>query len=308
MGRHNQARSLRKFSPGLDNPINEMVNYTPHLLTERIAMPNWCYNSMTVRGPKEDLDRFIKAVTLPVNDGAKTSNGDDAGGFDLALIYPTPKELAETEAGFFSAEPHPAWAERLANGEMTQEWYDELVERNTKGYAKDQENIQKYGYKNWYDWNISNWGTKWSPRVERMELEEYQDGSSYIQTYYETAWSPATKLIQKISEKFPSLIFDVTFDEESMAYVGCEIFFRGQAYGADYDPHNPDNYPLEFQTKVAEVLAEMSDNSCQTEEDSERYWELHQDLMDLQNELKDEAERVASEEFLRDFPGAYAEI
>jgi hypothetical protein len=268
-------------------------------------MPNWCYNSMTVRGPKQDLDAFIKAVTLPENDGAKTSNGEDAGGFDLALLYPTPKELAETTAGFYVAEPHPNWAVMLANGEMTQEWYDELVRNNAEGYAKDQENIKKYGYKNWYDWNCENWGTKWSPRVEVLELSEYPDGSAYIQANYETAWSPASGLIKKISEQFPNLIFEVSFDEESMAYVGCEIFFQGNVYGADFDPHKVADYPANLRAEASKVLSSLSDAY---DNDRDTYYELHQDLLDLQNELKDEAERVASDEFLRDFPGAYAEI
>ena len=258
---------------------------------------------MTIRGPKQDLDAFIKAVTLPENDGAKTSNGEDAGGFDFARVFPTPTELADTTAGFYTAEPNENWAKRLADGEMTQEWYDELVRNNAEGYAKNQANLAKYGYKDWYDWNCANWGTKWSPRVESLELSEYPDGSAYIQAHYETAWSPASGLIAKISTEFPNLIFEVTFDEESMAYVGCEIFFQGRVFGTDFDPHQIENYPENLQGEASKLLKKLEDSS-----DSDEYFDLHQDLLDLQGQLKDEAERIATDDFLREFPGAYAEV
>lgn len=262
-------------------------------------MPNWCYNDITIHGPADDLQRFMDAVTLPENDGAKTSMGEDAGDYDFSLLYPTPKELADTTAGFFSPEPHPNWAVMLAKGEMTQEWHDELVRNNAEGWQKFQDNIAKYGYKDWYDWNCDNWGTKWSPRIDSLALDA---ANNAIQGRYDTAWSPATGLLTKISEQFPSLIFKVTFEEESNAFIGSEIFFQGNVFEVSYDPANPEGYPEQFKEQVTKVLNTLRENDWDFDSD-----EYHA-YLDLQSVLRDATLDEAQANFLRKFPGAYAEL
>lgn len=247
-------------------------------------MPNWCYNSATISGPKEDLVKFVKAISSPIDEETRED-------YDLTLPFPTPKELVETTAGHYTAEPNSNWAKLLANGEITQEWHDELVRNNAEGYAKDQANLAKYGYKNWYDWNIDNWGTKWSPRVEDFDLhDDATDGQWRVEVRYETAWAPPTKLIAKLSELFPTLKFYTTFDEESQAFVGCEIFTEGQVFGTYFEPCGKD-LPEGFAERWEAIRAKFENDDD----------DAFQDLLDFQSDLTDVAELEAErlyEEYL----------
>lgn len=38
---------------------------------------------------------------------------------------------------------------------------DELIECSSPNRDNPEEMIGKYGYANWYDWVIANWGVKW---------------------------------------------------------------------------------------------------------------------------------------------------
>jgi len=220
-------------------------------------MPNWCYNSITIQGPKEDLDKFIQAVTLPKSSDLGTE-------YDLTLPYPTPKELAETPSVFYS-DP----------------------DKQSEQAKIEQANLDKYGYKNWYDWNIAHWGTKWPPRVEEFDLDDAQhDGLWSIHALYETAWCPPTKLIQKLSELFPTLVFHTSFDEESQAFVGCEIFSKGQEFSAGFEPGT-----AEVPEGYAERWNAIKDKFDNNDDDA------FQDLLDYQSDLKEVAEKLAWEEF-----------
>ena len=48
-----------------------------------------------------------------------------------------------------------------------------------------QEELDKQGIPNWYDWNITNWGTKWEVASEFLEYE-----SGTIFGSFDSAWSP----------------------------------------------------------------------------------------------------------------------
>lgn len=238
-------------------------------------MPNWCYNSATISGPKQDLDKFVQAITV------------SQGEYDLTLPFPTPNELVETTAGHYTAEPNANWAKLLANGEITQEWHDELVRKNAEGYAKDQANLAEYGYKNWYDWNIDNWGTKWSPRVEDFDFhEDTVDGQWRVEVRYDTAWAPPTKLMMRLSTLFPTLTFHTTFDEESQAFVGCEIFVNGEIFDSCFEPAGK-NLPEGFAERWDAIRVKFENDDD----------DAFQDLLDYQSDLRDIAETEALDNY-----------
>jgi hypothetical protein len=62
----------------------------------------------------------------------------------------------------------------------------------------------------WYDWSVENWGTKWD--VD----ETYEDENGYI--CFDTAWSTPHELMCTLSERYPDLIFEVTFADEDLGY------------------------------------------------------------------------------------------
>ena len=47
-------------------------------------------------------------------------------------------------------------------------------------------NIRDFGAPTWYDWCISNWGTKWNAYGYSEDTIDYHDGDTL---YFQTAWS-----------------------------------------------------------------------------------------------------------------------
>ena len=85
-----------------------------------------------------------------------------------------------------------------------QEHYECLV----KGYY----NLQKYGYKDWYDWRVENWGTKWN--AKECYVSEDNNG---LHIEFLSAWSTPTCIWDKLAEKFD---FTVAFADED---IGCNF-------------------------------------------------------------------------------------
>jgi len=183
-------------------------------------MPNWCYNTLEVYGSKEDRKRFVDAVT--------TSDG-----WRLANLVPMPVELEGTESPTPSSpEPHENWAKLLANGEISQEWHDELVARNIARYEAGKVAKAATGYTDWYDWANSVWGTKWGDCD--TELSDYDNPEWYEQRAcevfrYRTAWGPFyDSFWVTVAERFPTLGFVVYCSEESNAFLCCWGYANGE--------------------------------------------------------------------------------
>ena len=87
-------------------------------------MPNWCSNHITVRGDNPaEIQRLAAAFA-------------DSGLCNA--VIPVPQDLTDTVSG------------RLGNGDE-----QKALE------AKTAANLEKYGYGNWYDYQIAKWGTKY---------------------------------------------------------------------------------------------------------------------------------------------------
>lgn len=82
--------------------------------------------------------------------------------------------------------------------------------------------IAKYGFSDWYEWRVFNWGTKWNASEVEMTLEP-----TAIQIRFHTAWSPPTPVIKKIAEKFPFASITLNWEEES-GYYGESGYTNGE--------------------------------------------------------------------------------
>lgn len=81
---------------------------------------------------------------------------------------------------------------------------------------------------NWYNWNIENWGTKWSANNAYLS-ESYNEGVDDVAEYeFETAWSPAEPVIAALSAKFPTLTISHRYCEAGIGYAGQVVYREGQ--------------------------------------------------------------------------------
>lgn len=142
-------------------------------------MPNWCYNTLSISGPQEAIERFHADRKTAL----KVMDCDAEQVITFHQVLPIPKELmVRIKDSFF----------RLRTPEM-------IAESNRL--------IQKYGHDNWYDWSIANWDTKWD--AVRSHID--QDGANI---HFETAWGPPTKVIRELASSYPELKFIHSFSVE----------------------------------------------------------------------------------------------
>lgn len=75
----------------------------------------------------------------------------------------------------------------------------------------------------WYDWCVSNWGTKWDAACTYVNRKEPQ----VLEFSYDTAWSPAEGFVKFISRAYPELTFRNDFMETGCSFVGHVTYKNG---------------------------------------------------------------------------------
>ena len=148
-------------------------------------MPNWCNNNLTLT--HEDPAMITRA-----------KEALDRGEF-LNEFIPVPKDLQIT-SGY------------LGSGDEQKE-----LERKTA------ENREKYGYGNWYDYCVGEWGTKWD--VGGQGQSDIHPDGKMLHTAFDSAWSPPINAYEKLVE--------MGFGVEAMYYEGGMGYAGAFSNGAD---------------------------------------------------------------------------
>lgn len=167
-------------------------------------MPNHVTNILVVNGTETQIEAVLEV--LLDNDGHVDFNG----------VLPIPKELQGTKSPvtIISPEEYKEQEEKIARGESV---FNRGVTRKIS-----QELIKEFGYDNWYDWQINNWGTKWNA------YDQKQLGKNVYQ--FDTAWSTPSNFIDGISKLFPEVTFEVKYADEDMGYNVGEYHVKGGEY------------------------------------------------------------------------------
>ena len=164
-------------------------------------MPNWCYNSLTIEGDKKQ----IKAIKEQLNKPFKQSHDS----WDKET-----KEMRLVETLY----PNPVFAfHNIYN--HTQEGISDEEYLKQPDHKQPLEEALMFKGNHWYDWNVRNWGTKWDVAVSHNDEypdTELTDESKTLLAYrFNTAWSPPTEAISKLSEQYPDLDFELSYEEET---------------------------------------------------------------------------------------------
>lgn len=140
-------------------------------------MPNWCNNNIVIKGPKNKLKDLSKAA----KDGSLFN-----------FMYPRAEELDIT-AGY------------LGNG-------DEQKELE----AKQQANLKKFGYKDWYDWSVAEWGTKW----DIGECYQNEIRNNELHLAFDTAWSPPLGVYERYISHNDDISISAYYYEPGCDFMG----------------------------------------------------------------------------------------
>ena len=73
---------------------------------------------------------------------------------------------------------------------------------------------------NWYDWRVTNWGTKWDINGEGLEFELLPDGRAMIHGWFDSAWSPPTGAYEQFCENNDDVYICASYFEPGMGFIG----------------------------------------------------------------------------------------
>ena len=195
-------------------------------------MANWVYNTLTVSRKVWD------GIKTPFNAERHAVKDHEGYTFDFNAIVPMPEALSNTVAGSDERWGICAYLSKKYDTTDEKEIYakekDLLVSINSffseqsvksalEVVLKDEEKsfdeyvkigeeyvalYEKYGYCDWYNWAIDNWGTKWN--AHDVTIDDTEDEVVYLT--FNTAWDPPYPIYEKLAEMYP--------DEEISGY--CE--------------------------------------------------------------------------------------
>ena len=192
-------------------------------------MPNWMTSEVQITGPSDEIARF-RSVHICSDEA-----GEDW--LDFNSIIPMPPELKNTKSGGYidvlvwalggelyaernlwrklgmhAAADTPIGRPWLRDAGITtrQElllWAEKEHPDQLDAARRTREVERATGYRNWYDWQLENWGCKWGCS-EFMWLSD--DKTAF---YMDTPWSAPSPVFEKLVELYPSLTFTCHFVE-----------------------------------------------------------------------------------------------
>jgi hypothetical protein len=84
---------------------------------------------------------------------------------------------------------------------------------------------------NWYDWRVTNWGTKWDVDLEGLEFTNNHDGTSSITGWFDSAWAPPIEAYNTFLDDMDGCSIHATYEEGGMDFAG--IYEDGEDQGMD---------------------------------------------------------------------------
>ena len=165
-------------------------------------MPNWCQNSVTLR--------HADAAMI-----ARAAEGFAKGEF-LQTFLPCPEALLNTDSIYYP---------------------DSMQDEKAAHDLKESINFKNYGFRNWYDWKVANWGTKWDIGEE--------DGLTRVNDHelslaFDSAWSPPIGAYEQL--------LDLGFEIEAFYYES------GQAFCGSWADGNQESYDIPGTAAEAEQV------------------------------------------------------
>lgn len=83
-------------------------------------------------------------------------------------------------------------------------------------------------YPEWLEWRIDNWGTKWD-----VEAVVTGIGPESLTMEFSSAWTPPIAAIVQLSERFPDLKFDFSFEEPGNEIGGRRLIQDGMTIASE---------------------------------------------------------------------------
>jgi hypothetical protein len=203
-------------------PFVSGLVYNSLISTKGYNMPNWVYNGLTIEGNPEQVDKLVEQMNKPFVYSIE-ANGD------LAYSVKQTKYVNPIFAFYniYSYKDHG----------VTDEVY------HSQPPASTEKDWFKFDTNDWYNFNVREWGTKWDVAVAEDDKSPttYMEGpvangdNKVVYYNFETAWSRPMPALQKLSAQYPTLLFTLSYEEET-GWGGELEILRGEVISeSEYD-------------------------------------------------------------------------
>ena len=172
-------------------------------------MPNWCNNSVEIYHTDPAM----------IERARKAFNGEGL----LKEFIPVPQALLDTVSG--------------SMGEDKREAHE----------AQQKANVEQYGYANWYDFCVSEWGTKWEIGADGNPAQDIPGG---LMLGFDSAWSPPIAAYEKLLEM--GFRIRAMYYEPGMAFAG--VWEDGADDYYEYSGMNSDQIAEELPSELDECF------------------------------------------------------
>lgn len=125
---------------------------------------------------------------------------------------------------------------------------DELLNTDSPNNKNGDELVAKYGYSDWYDFCVNEWGTKWDMGSVSVE----KDGDNELTFCAESAWAPPIEAYKALAK----MGFDIEafYHESGMCFVGKVTTDNGEIFDEYYE------YNGETSETVRDVIGDELDD------------------------------------------------
>jgi len=132
----------------------------------------------------------------------------------------------------------PNWCENILTIESPSDELQSYLQKNSLSFEKIKptppELLEGSG---WYDWRLTNWGTKWDLEEEdqRNVAEQLVSDSCEFSAIFMTAWAPPCQVIAALSAMFPNDEFVLRYVEFGNGFAGTAHISNGMSHEEDTD-------------------------------------------------------------------------
>jgi len=198
-------------------------------------MPNHIVNHISLHGDPQKIREILEAIQ---------SDEIGIGSVDFNKVIPMPKSLdiesgTRTDRGL---KAYRGFIEVYTFGRSADDTLkalenipvnsEEVFLRQRTDIRRDEwmlgktawHNIRQYGAPTWYDWCVSNWGTKWNAYGYNEEPIDYHDGDML---YFQTAWSAPHPVLEKLAEMFPDVKLEHEWADEDIGQNCGRYSYQG---------------------------------------------------------------------------------
>lgn len=179
-------------------------------------MPNWCMIHMD-----SVPNRVAKAIMNKEHE------------VDFNKIIPMPTSIRMTSSGSEADRAVKYYIAVKENDTKTVDEINNRIKQNCKDMWDEQReqqmfyafgymlcsNLTNYGFQDWYDWSIANWGTKWNA----CENGNHKNDDGTWDINFWTAWSAPRPIFDKIAEMFPKTTIEMHIEWEEGYVADWEI-------------------------------------------------------------------------------------